>query len=129
MQLLAYTLPHAGGLTQLAFGLFHQHAQVRASTVELFDQLRAYPVRPPFNYFVPLTHAVGFCLQVGALYLQALNHFQRYAYVRQAHERERKVPETGSGNQQLLSPPSSQAYTPGGLSTRSYSGSSGTHAF
>jgi hypothetical protein len=29
--------------------------------------------------------------QVGALFLQALNHFQRYAYVRQAHAREKKI--------------------------------------
>lgn len=29
--------------------------------------------------------------EVGVLFLQALNHFQRYAYVRQAHARERKA--------------------------------------
>jgi hypothetical protein len=28
------------------------------------------------------------CIQVGVQFLQALNHFQRYAYVRQAHARE-----------------------------------------
>jgi hypothetical protein len=28
------------------------------------------------------------CMQVGVQFLQALNHFQRYAYVRQAHARE-----------------------------------------
>jgi len=30
-------------------------------------------------------------LQVGLLFLQSLNHFQRYAYVRQAHAKERRM--------------------------------------
>lgn len=30
-------------------------------------------------------------MEVGVLFLQALNHFQRYAYVRQAHAKERKM--------------------------------------
>ena len=30
-------------------------------------------------------------MEVGVLFLQALNHFQRYAYVRQAHAMERKL--------------------------------------
>lgn len=29
-------------------------------------------------------------LEVGVLFLQALNHFQRYAYVRQAHAKEQQ---------------------------------------
>ncbi|KJA19960.1 hypothetical protein HYPSUDRAFT_43867 [Hypholoma sublateritium FD-334 SS-4] len=70
VELLA-SLPHGGGLLYLGFSLFHQKAAVREHTVNLFNQLRAYPV--------------------GVLFLQALNHFQRYAYVRQAHARERKA--------------------------------------
>ncbi|KAF8161054.1 mesa protein [Crassisporium funariophilum] len=65
------SLPHGGGLLYLGFSLFHQKEAVRDHTVNLFNQLRAYPV--------------------GVLFLQALNHFQRYAYVRQAHIKERKV--------------------------------------
>ncbi|KAF9566805.1 spindle pole body interacting protein [Agrocybe pediades] len=69
VELLA-SLPHGGGLLYLGFFLFHQKEAIRECTVSLFDQLRAYPV--------------------GVLFLQALNHFQRYAYVRQAHARERR---------------------------------------
>ncbi|KAF9464958.1 stabilization of polarity axis-domain-containing protein [Collybia nuda] len=71
VELLAYLTPHGGGLMHLSFGLFHQKEAVREATVDLFNQLRAYPV--------------------GVLFLQALNHFQRYAYVRQAHVREKKL--------------------------------------
>lgn len=71
VELLAYLMPHGGGLLHLSFGLFHQKEAVRNSTVDLFNQLRAYPV--------------------GVLFLQALNHFQRYAYVRQAHLREKRI--------------------------------------
>ncbi|KAF9067495.1 docking domain of Afi1 for Arf3 in vesicle trafficking-domain-containing protein [Rhodocollybia butyracea] len=70
VELLSYLFPHSGGLLPLAFGLFHQKESVRDATVDLFDQLRAYPV--------------------GVLFLQSLNHFQRYAYVRLAHAREVK---------------------------------------
>ncbi|KAF8993684.1 stabilization of polarity axis-domain-containing protein [Cyathus striatus] len=70
VELLAY-LPHGGGLLYLGFGLFHQREAVREATVDLFNQLRAYPV--------------------GVLFLQALNHFQRYAYVRQAHAKEKQM--------------------------------------
>ncbi|KAF5380434.1 hypothetical protein D9615_004661 [Tricholomella constricta] len=71
VELLACLIPHGGGLLHLGFGLFHQKESVREATVDLFNQLRAYPV--------------------GVLFLQALNHFQRYAYVRQAHSRERRI--------------------------------------
>ncbi|RDB24706.1 Protein mesA [Hypsizygus marmoreus] len=71
VELLAYLMPHGGGLLHLGFGLFHQREAVREATVDLFNQLRAYPV--------------------GVLYLQSLNHFQRYAYVRQAHAREKRL--------------------------------------
>ncbi|KAF8906574.1 stabilization of polarity axis-domain-containing protein [Gymnopilus junonius] len=70
VELLA-SLPHGGGLMYLGFSLFHQKEAIREYTVSLFNQLRAYPV--------------------GVLFLQALNHFQRYAYVRQAHAKERKM--------------------------------------
>ncbi|EKM80927.1 hypothetical protein AGABI1DRAFT_71556 [Agaricus bisporus var. burnettii JB137-S8] len=71
VELLAYALPQGQGLLQLGFGLFHQKEGVREATVDLFNNLRAYPV--------------------GISFLQSLNHFQRYAYVRQAHARERKT--------------------------------------
>ncbi|KDR75938.1 hypothetical protein GALMADRAFT_248746 [Galerina marginata CBS 339.88] len=70
VELLA-SLPHGGGLMYLGFALFHQKEAIRECTVNLFNQLRAYPI--------------------GVLFLQALNHFQRYAYVRQAHAKERKI--------------------------------------
>lgn len=70
VELLSW-LPHGGGLLYLGFGLLHQREGVRDATVDLFNQLRAYPV--------------------GVLFLQALNHFQRYAYVRQAHAREKRT--------------------------------------
>ncbi|PPQ80048.1 hypothetical protein CVT24_006514 [Panaeolus cyanescens] len=69
VELLA-SLPYGGGLLYLGFALFHQQEMVREHTVSLFNQLRHYPV--------------------GVVYLQGLNHFQRYAYIRQAHARERK---------------------------------------
>ncbi|KAH6913778.1 mesa protein [Coprinopsis sp. MPI-PUGE-AT-0042] len=64
-------LPLGSGLTSIAFGLFHPLEQVRDATVDLLNQLRNY--------------------SVGVLFLQSLNHFQRYAYVRQAHAKERRV--------------------------------------
>ncbi|KAJ7213037.1 stabilization of polarity axis-domain-containing protein [Mycena pura] len=73
VELLAYLMPHGGGLVHLAFSLFHQKEAVRDATVDLFNELRAYPV--------------------GVLFLQALNHFQRYAYVRQAHARDKQLPQ------------------------------------
>lgn len=42
-QLLAL-LPYGGGLLYLSFALFHQKESVREYTVNLFNQLRAYPV-------------------------------------------------------------------------------------
>ncbi|KAL1760524.1 docking domain of Afi1 for Arf3 in vesicle trafficking-domain-containing protein [Schizophyllum commune] len=80
VELLAMVIP-TGGLTQLAFGLFHPHEIVRETTVELFDQLRSTPV--------------------GVLFLQTLNHFQRFAYVRLAHAREQRL----QAEQQRYPPP------------------------
>ncbi|KZV67875.1 spindle pole body interacting protein [Peniophora sp. CONT] len=69
VELLAALPSHAGGLLPLSFGLFHQRESVRDLTVDLFSQIRMYPI--------------------GVQALQSLNHFQRYAYVRLAHARER----------------------------------------
>ncbi|KAI6040901.1 docking domain of Afi1 for Arf3 in vesicle trafficking-domain-containing protein [Pisolithus marmoratus] len=68
VELLANTPLHLGGLQPLSFCLFHQQELVREATLDIFNELRAHPV--------------------GVMFLQALNHFQRYAYVRQAHARE-----------------------------------------
>ncbi|KAI0044953.1 spindle pole body interacting protein [Auriscalpium vulgare] len=68
VELLAFLPQHSGGLLPLSFGLFHQQEGIRDLTVDLFTQLRMVPV--------------------GVQSLQALNHFQRFAYVRQAHARE-----------------------------------------
>jgi len=89
-ELLSLTPPHNGGLLPLSFGLFHQQEVVRGLTVDLFTQLRMFPV--------------------GVQFLQALNHFQRYAYVRQAHAREsRGVTARDTGH---LAPPIPFARTP-----------------
>ncbi|KIL66165.1 hypothetical protein M378DRAFT_75418 [Amanita muscaria Koide BX008] len=69
IEFLADLVPFGGGgLVHLGFCLFHQRESVRVAAVELFNQLRTYPV--------------------GVLFLQTLNHFQRYAFVRQAHGRQ-----------------------------------------
>ncbi|KAF8070707.1 docking domain of Afi1 for Arf3 in vesicle trafficking-domain-containing protein [Lyophyllum atratum] len=84
VELLSYLIPYGGGLLHLGFGLFHQKEAVRESTVDLFNQLRAYPV--------------------GVLFLQSLNHFQRYAYVRQAHSREKRTLSEQQQHQQSAQP-------------------------
>ena len=43
-QLLAYMPPHANGLLPLSFGLFHQSEIVRELTIDIFNELRSYPV-------------------------------------------------------------------------------------
>ncbi|TFY76670.1 hypothetical protein EWM64_g7339, partial [Hericium alpestre] len=87
VELLAHSPPHAGGLLPLSFGLFHQQEAVRDLTVDIFTHLRMFPV--------------------GVQFLQALNHFQRYAYVRQAHARENR-------HAQMLSPPTTHVPIPMG---------------
>ncbi|KAF9027622.1 spindle pole body interacting protein [Hymenopellis radicata] len=94
VELLSYLMPHSGGLLPLGFGLFHQDESVRNRTVDLFNQIRAYPI--------------------GVLFLQALNHFQRYAYVRQAHARVRRP----SDHPPALYPPA--------VTSRTHSNSSAT---
>ncbi|KAH7922767.1 spindle pole body interacting protein [Leucogyrophana mollusca] len=86
VELLAHTPPHAGGLQPLSFCLFHQQESIRDATVDIFNELRAYPV--------------------GVIFLQALNHFQRYAYVRQAQARESR---TAKDQHNHLAPPSTFA--------------------
>lgn len=44
LQQLLALLPYGGGLLYLGFALFHQKESVRECTVNLFNQLRAYPV-------------------------------------------------------------------------------------
>ncbi|KAI0739001.1 mesa protein [Daedaleopsis nitida] len=75
-EFLSLLPPHLHGLQPMSFGLFHQQEVVRDLTVDLFDELRVHPI--------------------GVQFLQALNHFQRYAYVRQAHARELRTKDTSS---------------------------------
>ncbi|KAF9258849.1 mesa protein [Marasmius fiardii PR-910] len=70
VELLSYLMPLSGGLLPLGFGLFHPQESIRDTTTDLFNHLRQYPV--------------------GVISLQTLNHFQRYAYVRQACIREKQ---------------------------------------
>ncbi|KAF8345805.1 stabilization of polarity axis-domain-containing protein, partial [Amanita rubescens] len=80
IELLSYLVPYGGGLAHLGFCLFHQRESVREATIQLFNQLRAYPV--------------------GVQFLQTLNHFQRYAFVRQAFGREQSGNEDKKANHQ-----------------------------
>ncbi|KAI5121699.1 hypothetical protein M0805_002092 [Coniferiporia weirii] len=82
VELLALLPQYLGGLLPVTFGLFHQQEHIRTLTVELLTVLRAYPI--------------------GVQFLQSLNHFHRYAYVRQAHARETKLLRDQNS---LLSPP------------------------
>ncbi|KAK6996988.1 protein mesa [Favolaschia claudopus] len=97
VELLAYLMPQGGGLVHLAFCLFHQKEAVRDATVDLFNQLRAYPI--------------------GVQFIQALNHFQRYAYVRQAHAREKRF---AVEHQQQYQPPPLQSQSSYGGGPSSY---------
>ncbi|KAI3602752.1 spindle pole body interacting protein [Moniliophthora roreri] len=95
VELLSYLMPHSGGLLPLGFGLFHHKESIREATVDLFNHLRQFPV--------------------GVLFLQTLNHFQRYAYVRQAHARDKQLP-------QATHYPQPAAFAP--IITRAHSSSS-----
>jgi len=64
---------------------------------------------------VKITHYV----QVGVIFLQALNHFQRYAYVRQAHARESRMKDLSHG---LVPPPHLVSRTPSNRSEVSLGG-------
>jgi hypothetical protein len=65
---------------------------VRDLTVDLFSHIRMFSVSfNPRALLFALRSVLTFrnaCMQVGVQFLQSLNHFQRYAYVRQAHARE-----------------------------------------
>ncbi|KDQ58432.1 hypothetical protein JAAARDRAFT_193004 [Jaapia argillacea MUCL 33604] len=100
VELLSCLPPHHGGLLPVSFGLFHTQEPVRDLTVDLFNHLRVYPV--------------------GVQALQALNHFQRYAYVRLAHARECRL----LREQNTLYPPTSyySARTPSNRSESSLGG-------
>ncbi|KAI6124424.1 docking domain of Afi1 for Arf3 in vesicle trafficking-domain-containing protein [Pisolithus croceorrhizus] len=99
VELLAHTPLHLGGLQPLSFCLFHQQEVVREAILDVFNELRAHPV--------------------GVMFLQALNHFQRYAYVRQAHARETRSREQV---QQLMPPLPYVARTPSSRSEISLGG-------
>lgn len=62
--------------------------------------------------------------QVGVIFLQGLNHFQRYAYVRQAYARECRAKEGlgGSSNNHLVPPPPLASRTPSNRSEISLGG-------
>lgn len=111
-------MPHGGGLLHLGFGLFHQKEAIREATVDLFNQLRAHPVGFCAS-ITALTMLITEYDQVGVLFLQALNHFQRYAYVRQAHTRERRL-----GEQQQTQPQYTPSYPP--VTSRAHSNSIAT---
>ena len=46
LQLLALLPPHTGGLLPISFCLFHQQELIREYTVDIFNELRTYPVGP-----------------------------------------------------------------------------------
>ncbi|KAL0575799.1 hypothetical protein V5O48_006177 [Marasmius crinis-equi] len=107
-ELLSYLMPLSGGLLPLGFGLFHPQESVRDATIELFNHLRQYPV--------------------GVVFLQTLNHFQRYAYVRQAcakqqhqqqHQQHQQHPYHAQPHH-----PQTMHYTAPSISSRSHSNSS-----
>ncbi|OBZ67772.1 Protein mesA [Grifola frondosa] len=100
-ELLSWMPPHLNGLLPLSFGLFHQQESVRDLTVDILNSLRTY--------------------SVGVQFLQALNHFQRYAYVRQAHTKEMHLREQ---NVNTLTIPASSymSRTPSNRSESSFGG-------
>lgn len=99
VELLAFMPPHTGGLQPLSFCLFHHQESIREATVDIFNELRQNPV--------------------GVIFLQALNHFQRYAYVRQAHARESRMKDLSHG---LAPPPHLVSRTPSNRSEVSLGG-------
>jgi len=70
VEFLSYFPPQHGGLQPLAMTLFHQQPDLRDLTVEFLNVLRE--------------HSIGFA------FLQSLNQFHRYAYIRLAYEREQQ---------------------------------------
>ncbi|GBE83981.1 spindle pole body interacting protein [Sparassis latifolia] len=99
-ELLAHLPPHQNGLLPLSFGLFHQQEAVRDYTVNIFNELRSH--------------------SIGVQFLQALNHFQRFAYVRQAHAKEARL--VRDQNTLPIPPASYMSRTPSNRSNSSIGG-------
>ncbi|CCM03276.1 uncharacterized protein FIBRA_05404 [Fibroporia radiculosa] len=99
-QLLSLMPPHHNGLLPLSYGLFHQNEIVRELTIDIFNELRTYPI--------------------GVQFLQGLNHFQRYAYVRQAHAREARL--LKDQNTLIIPPVPHMSRTPSNISDYSAGG-------
>jgi hypothetical protein len=78
---------HQQNLLPLSFGLFHQSDTVRELTVDIFNEFRQYPVLE----ILSSSHRISDVLQIGVHFLHTLNYFQRYAFVRQASQREARV--------------------------------------
>lgn len=68
VELLSHCQPQHGGLQPIAIGLFHQQEYIRDMTVGLLNVIRDYTV--------------------GFQFLQSLNQFLRYSYIRQVYERQ-----------------------------------------
>jgi len=49
--MLALVPPHQGGLLSLSLGLLHPQEIIRECTVDIFNELRQYPVR--FSFTIP----------------------------------------------------------------------------
>lgn len=62
MQLLAFMPPHTNGLLPLSFGLFHQSETVRELTIDIFNELRSYPVSLPYFFLHFSAEALYACL-------------------------------------------------------------------
>ncbi|KAF9653529.1 spindle pole body interacting protein [Thelephora ganbajun] len=106
VEMLTLVPPHRGGLLPLSLGLLHPQEIIRDCTVDIFNELREYPI--------------------GVISLQCLNHFQRYAYVRLAATRKAKTVKEHSHlhppTQQPQTTPLFVARTPSNLSESSFTG-------
>ena len=90
--MLALVQPHQGGLLPLSLGLLHPQEIIREYTVDIFNELRQYPVSFPFfPPFLSRLISPSYLTQIGVLFLQSLNHFPRYTYVRLAAARKAKM--------------------------------------
>lgn len=83
-KLLAHCPPQHGGLQPLAMCLFHQQEYIRDMTVGLLNVIRDYTVSWVMS---SCSYSQSVC-QVGFQFLQNLNQFFRYSYIRQVHERQ-----------------------------------------
>ncbi|KAF8343108.1 docking domain of Afi1 for Arf3 in vesicle trafficking-domain-containing protein [Cantharellus anzutake] len=105
-ELLSWTPAQNGGLMPLALGLFHPQETIRDLTVDLLNNLSAYPI--------------------GIHFLQSLNHFHRMAYARLAAAREPLLqpsaypsPPTSINGSNLLVPQGSISRSSSNLSSAS----------